>query len=150
MLKKLNKKNVGWTMLIIFLAMQVFSIDKTNPEVDKTLDFFSTVDVPNDVKTLLVNACMDCHSDETNYPWYTNIEPVSWFVKGHIKEGRRRLNFSKWQAYDSPRKSHKIDECIEAIEEKWMPMSSYKWMHSSARISDPERKRLVVFFESLR
>lgn len=150
MFKKLNRKNIGWTMLIVFLAMQVFSIDKTNPTTDEKVDFLSTVDVPNDVKMLLENACMDCHSHNTTYPWYTNIEPVSWLVKGHIKEGRKHLNFSTWQTYDSPRKSHKIDECIEVIEEKWMPMASYTWMHSEAKLTDDNRSRLIAFFESLR
>ena len=136
--------------LATLLIIQVFSIDKTNPAIDSNMDFFQTVDIPNDVKTMLKNACADCHSHEIKYPWYTNIEPFSWWIKGHIKGGLDQLNFSKWQQYDAPRKNHKIDECIEVIEKKSMPLTSYVWMHKDAKLSDEDRTRLVAFFESLR
>lgn len=130
--------------------MQVFSIDKTNPPIDEKLDFFSTVQVPEDVNTMLKYSCVDCHSHSSKYPWYTNIEPISWWIKGHIKGGLQHLNFSVWQAYDAPKRRHKIDECIEVLEQERMPIKSYTWAHKEAKLTDEDRKRLIVFFESLR
>jgi len=145
-----KKKKVAIIVFVLLLIIQVFSIDKTNPPVDPTLDMFATVQMPDDVSTLLKNACSDCHSNTTEYPWYTNVEPISWWIKGHITGGREHLNFSEWQSYDSPRKNHKINECIEVIEKKWMPMATYAWLHPDAKLSDKDRQRLIVFFESLR
>lgn len=145
-----NKKKIALGILVLLLVIQVFSIDKTNPSIDPQLNMFDTVEMPNDVKTLLKNACADCHTNETKYPWYTNIEPVSWWIKRHINKGRGNLNFSSWESLDASRKNHKINECIEVIEKKWMPMATYTWLHSDAKLSDADRKRLVVFFESLR
>ena len=92
-LKNFSRKKVGWGALILLLLIQVFSIDKTNPPADPQDDFMTLTAPPVEIKTILKNACYDCHSNHTEYPWYTNIEPVSWWVKGHIKNGRRQVNF---------------------------------------------------------
>ena len=117
-----RKTKIALGIILILLVIQVFSIDKTNPNVDPNLDMIKTVKMPVDVEALLKNSCVDCHSNETTYPWYTNIEPVSWWVKGHINRGRQTFNISEWQSYDASKKNHKINDCMEVIEKKWMPM----------------------------
>jgi hypothetical protein len=149
-MKKLNVKKILLILLALLVIIQVFSIDKTRPEIVASEDLLQSDAVPEDVKTLLRNACADCHSFETKYPWYTNIEPLSWWIKGHIKGGRQKLNFSIWNSYPDKRKAHKIDECIEVLEQKRMPMKSYTWIHSEAKLSDENNKRLMAYFESLR
>jgi len=147
---KLSKKKAAVGILFLFILIQIFSIDKTNPKVDSNLNLYDVVEIPDDVQNLLKASCNDCHSNETKYPWYTNIEPVSWWIKGHINGGREHLNFSEWESYNPSRKSHKITECIEVVEKKWMPISSYTWLHPNSKLDEEQRKRLIIFFESLR
>ncbi|MBT8190316.1 MAG: heme-binding domain-containing protein [Saprospiraceae bacterium] len=142
-------KKVLLAALAILVIIQVFSIDKTNPPVDESIDFFSTTQIPGDVMGLLKHACADCHSYKTKYPWYTNIEPVSWWIKGHIDHGRGNLNFSEWGDYSKEDQVHFIRECIEVIEEKRMPLTIYALSHKEARLSDSDRQKMVEFFRNL-
>ena len=146
---KLYKK-IAWGLLAALVVIQFFRIDKTNPPYDSKNDFISLTNPPENVKSLLKAACYDCHSNESIYPWYTNIAPISFWIKGHINNGRKHLNFSEWGTYNDNRKDHKMEECVEYVGEAWMPLSSYTWVHSDARLSDEDRNRLVTYFESLR
>lgn len=149
-MKYLKLRYILLFTLILLVAMQLFSIDKSTEEIDPAEDFYQTVQMPDDVKTILRTACNNCHSNETSYPWYANIEPVSWWIQGHINNGRGNLNFSKWQSYDASRKNRKIDECVEVLEQRRMPFSSYVMMHKEAQLSDEQYNRLIAFFESMR
>ncbi len=142
-------KKILLGLLAIFIVMQIFSIDKSNPPVDPSKDFLSTQNIPDDVMTILKHACMDCHSHYTRYPWYTNLEPFSWYVKGHIKHGRGKLNFSEWGDYDEEDKSYLLHECEEVLKEKRMPLASYMIAHPKARITQENRNELIKFFNSL-
>lgn len=82
------KKKILIALAIILVGIQFIRIDKQNPTIVAGNDFIVINDTPEDVATLLKTACYDCHSNETKYPWYTNISPISWFVKHHIDEGR--------------------------------------------------------------
>jgi len=97
---------------------------------------------------MLKTSCYDCHSNQPTYPWYTNIAPVSWWIKHHINEGTHHLNFSIWGTYSEKRKNHKLEECIEMIEEDEMPMSSYKIMHAESKLTDTQKLQLVEFFKA--
>ena len=94
-MKYLKLRYILLFTLILLVAMQLFSIDKSTEEIDPAEDFYQTVQMPDDVKTILRTACNNCHSNETSYPWYANIEPVSWWIQGHINNGRGNLNYSK-------------------------------------------------------
>jgi len=128
--------------------MQFFPIDKTNPSIDTTKDYITLTQPPANIASLLKNACYDCHANTTTYPWYTSIAPVSWWVKGHIDNGRKQLNFSVWGDYSDKKKDHKIEECVEFVEETRMPLLSYIIAHSEARMSDEERAELVAWFRA--
>lgn len=143
-------KRILTIALLVLIFIQVFSIDKTNPPIDKGLDFYSSYDIPADTQLLLKSACNDCHSHERAYPWYTNIEPVSWWIRGHIRGGVQKLNFSEWNSYDQGKKDHKLEECIEMVENKNMPLKSYTWMHPEAKLSSEDRQKLVDFFKKIR
>ena len=148
--KRITKKSVGIALLVIIIVMQFFAIDKSNVTVDPAKDFVVQVKAPADVINILKVACYDCHSNESIYPWYTNVAPVSWWVKSHINDGRKHLNFSVWNDYNDKRKSKKIKECIEEIEEGEMPLKSYTIIHKDAELSKEQQKILVDFFNSLR
>lgn len=147
---KLTKKNIGITLIGILIFIQIIRIDKTNLKVYPPLDFISITKPNNEITSLLKNACYDCHSNEVKYPWYTNIAPVSWWIKHHINEGSHHLNFSIWGTYKSRRMDHKLKECIEMIEEGEMPMYSYTIMHSESKLSKAQQELLINWFKSLR
>lgn len=143
-------KKVLIGIVVVFVGMQFFRIDKTNPSVDINKDFIVMTNPDEEVQNILNVACYDCHSNTTSYPWYTNIAPVSWWLKHHIDEGREELNFSNWGDYNEKRSDHKLEECIELVKEGEMPLSSYTWTHGEAKLSHEQRVKLTTFFQSLR
>jgi hypothetical protein len=150
MKKRLTVKNIAIFLILVLLFIQSFRIDKTTQPINPATDFISLTAANIDVAKTLKIACYDCHSNQPTYPWYTNIAPVSWWVKHHINEGSRHLNFSEWGTYSEKRKNHKLKECIEMVEEGEMPMSSYTIMHSEAKLTDSQKLQLVEFFKGLK
>lgn len=150
MKKKFTRRNILIGLIALFLLMQLFRIDKTATPVDPKTDFISLSSANPEVAGLLRTACYDCHSSQPSFPWYTNIAPVSWWIKHHIDEGQQELNFSDWGSYSEKRKNHKLEECIELIEEGEMPMASYTWMHKEAKLTDAQKLQLVEFFRAVK
>jgi hypothetical protein len=150
MKKRFSLKKISLILAITLLFIQSFRIDKSTKAVDPSKDLISLT-VPNEeVTQLLKIACYDCHSNQPTFPWYTNIAPVSWWIKHHINEGSHHLNFSEWGTYELKRKNHKLDECVEMLEKNEMPMSSYTWMHPEAKLTDAQRLVLVEWFKGLK
>ncbi len=150
MKKKLTVKNISIFLVFLFLAIQSIRIDKTTEPVNPATDFIALTSANTDIANTLKVACYDCHSNQPTYPWYTNIAPFSWWIKHHIDEGSHHLNFSIWGTYTEKRKNHKLDECVEMVEEGEMPMSSYTLMHGDAKLTDAQKQQLVEFFKSLK
>ena len=143
-------KKILVALLLVFIVMQFFRIDKTNPPVTEEKDFMSINNGDIAMNGIIKNSCYDCHSNTTTYPWYTNIAPVSWWLKGHVDHGRGNLNFSEWGDLDKDKRKHKLEECSYLVRKSRMPISSYLLMHSGARMSDEEREKLASYFDSLR
>lgn len=150
MKKRLTLKNISVFFVFLLLLIQSFRIDKTTQPVDPTKDFITLSSANAEVANTLKIACYDCHSNQPTYPWYTNVAPFSWWVKHHINEGSDHLNFSEWGIYSEKRKNHKLEECIEMIEEGEMPMDPYTWMHKEAKLTDVQKLQLVEFFKALK
>lgn len=148
MKKYFTFKNIAIFLVFLLLAIQSIRIDKTTEPVNPETDFIALTSANSDVAGMLKTACYDCHSNQPTYPWYTNIAPVSWWIKHHIDEGSHHLNFSIWGTYKEKRKNHKLDECVEMIEEGEMPMSSYTLMHGDAKLTDAQKLQLVEFFKA--
>jgi cytochrome c553 len=132
------------------LVLQFFQINKTNPEIKPGEDFLVINKTEASTAKLLKDACYDCHSHETKYPWYTNVVPLSWWIKKHIVKGREELNFSTWATYTAKKADHKLEESIEMLEEKKMPLKSYVIAHSEAKLSADQIKQLSDYFRSQR
>ena len=110
-------------------------------------DITRIVNVPENALTILKNACYDCHSNNTRYPWYVSIQPVGWIMSDHIKNGKENLNFSDFGIY-SPRKQTNKSRAIKtSIEESSMPLPAYVIMHGSARLSAEDKKILIDWAE---
>ena len=136
-------------VLIILIIIQFFAIDKTNPPVNASQDFVFYTNTPPKVASILKVACYDCHANTTKYPWYTSIQPIAWWIKGHINNGRKHLNYSEWTLYDTKKQRHKIEEMIEVLEDKEMPMLSYMIAHQDAWIDEQQRQLVVEWLKTL-
>ena len=123
-------KYILFALGAIFFAMQLISVDRSNPPVTSDLD------APVEVKAILKRSCYDCHSNEVNWPWYSYIAPVSWLVAHDVKEGREELNFSEWSKHSGDLKMK--EEIIEEIAEGEMPLPFYLITHPKASVSKQE------------
>lgn len=141
-------KKIGIAVVVILVLMQFKRIDKTNPEFNDAEDFITITQPPEEIATLIKNACYDCHSHQAKYPWYSNVAPISWLLENHINEGREHLNFSTWGTYEAKKADHKLEECMEEIKKGNMPMKPYVLMHSEAKMTDEQKTTLVAWFES--
>lgn len=144
------KKKILYGLLIIVIAIQFFRIDKTNPKINIADDFIEITEPPREIASILKSSCYDCHSNESNYPWYSNIAPVSWWVKHHIDEAQEELNFSKWSTYDVKKKDHKLEEMAEEVEEGEMPLNEYTWTHAEAKLSAEQQTALINWIKETR
>ncbi len=141
---KLTKK-IGLGVVIIFGIAQFFAPEK-NEGALKSLDtFIAETNPPDKVHSILKNACFDCHSNTTKYPWYNSITPVNYWLDAHVKDGKKHLNFSDWNTYSLKRKEHKMDELHEEVSEKEMPLNSYTWTHADANLSQEEIDAVVAW-----
>ena len=150
MKKKFTLKKILLVLAILLLFIQSFRIDKSTKPVDSSKDFISLTSPSTEVNQLLKMACYDCHSNQPTFPWYANVAPVSWWIKHHIDEGSEHLNFSEWGTFTPKRKHHKLEECVEMLEDGEMPMSSYTWMHNESKLTDAQRLLLVNWFKGLK
>jgi hypothetical protein len=118
--------------LVLFLAIQLVPVDRSNPPVGMELS------APPQVQSVLRKSCYDCHSNETNWPWYAYVAPISWSVAGHVDHGRSHLNFSEWGSYGAVDQAEMIEEIWEEVEERTMPLPGYLRFHREALLSDDE------------
>jgi hypothetical protein len=98
--------------------------------------------VPANVKTILHKACMDCHSNNTRYPWYSKIQPVDWWLTDHIKDGKKALNFDEYTNRSLRYQYNKMDETIDMVRDGKMPLKSYLWIHKDAKLTQEEKDAL--------
>ena len=145
-----KSKKILIGLAVLFIIIQFFSIDKSNPPVEAGVDMIEVVQVPAEIEAILKTSCYDCHTNETIYPWYTNVAPVSWWIKKHVNEGRDELNFSEWGSYSLRRKDHKLDEIVELVDEDEMPLKSYLLVHGEASLSTEQKAQLVDWAKALR
>lgn len=140
----------GYALLGVIVIAQFFRPERSNPPSDASRDIRAHLQVSSEVDALLQRACQDCHTHNTSWPWYSNISPVSWFVAEHVNDGRRHLNFSDWAKYDAKRADHKLEEMVEVLEDRAMPLPSYLPLHGHARLSDEDIQTLVEWAKTER
>lgn len=140
---------IGWLAVIVVavvLAIQVIPVERNVSTVPPGQSFQKTEKVPANVAAILKVSCYDCHSNNTRYPWYSELQPGAWFMARHIKKGKEELNFDEFNNYSKRRKKAKIKSIISQIEKDEMPLRSYRMMHGNARLSADEKKELLDFF----
>jgi hypothetical protein len=140
-------------LLVIFIALQFFRPEK-NIAKDQNAALKNDITVkhgvPADIKQMLEVACNDCHSNNTRYPWYSNIQPSAWFLADHVEDGKKELNFNEFSAYRLRRQYHKFEEIEEMVEQGIMPLSSYTWIHRDAILSEDQKAAIINWAKSSR
>lgn len=124
-------------LLLTLAGMQLIPVERANPAVESDLN--ATLEVAE----VLRRACYDCHSNETRWPWYSRIAPVSWWVASHVEHGRGDLNFSEWPSFDFEAQAQALDDIREQILRDEMPLWSYALVHRDARLSEGDREILL-------
>jgi hypothetical protein len=144
------KKKILWGILLLFIAIQFIRPARNISDEITQNDLTQQYNISTDITDLLDKACNDCHSNNTYYPWYANVQPIGWWLQHHVDEGKRELNFSEFGSYSPRKQDHKLEELIELVEKGAMPLSSYTLVHHDAKLSDEEKKTLTGWAKRLR
>ncbi len=129
-------RKIGWLAVLVLAALQFVPVTRDNPPVRG--DF----DGPPEVREILVRSYYDCHSNETAWPWYSRVAPISFLVAGHVEEARAELNFSEWRTYDRARRAKAGADILEQVEKREMPLPMYVIIHGQAKLSGSELQTL--------
>jgi len=122
------KRIIFLLLIITFIGIQFIEVERTNPPV--TAD----INAPTEIKTIFRTSCYDCHSNETVWPWYSKIAPVSWLVSNDVKDGRKHLNFSEWEKLYSEKRAKLKKEIWDEVNKDEMPLNIYTYLHPSAKL----------------
>jgi len=136
-------------LLFVFIVIQFIHPKPNKVSGDQPNAIEKSFAIPEDVKTILQKACNDCHTNNTRYPWYSNIQPVDWWLTNHINEGKKKLNFDE---YTNKRLRYQYDnmkETIDLVKKGEMPLNSYTWIHKDAILTDNEKNKLIGWAEGI-
>jgi cytochrome c553 len=136
-------KKIGLTVLIVLIGIQFIQPARNENGQALPTDISKTVFIPDNVKSLLQTTCNDCHSNNTNYPWYANIQPMGWLLANHIKGGKAELNFNEFGTYSQRRQQSKLKSIASQVKDDEMPLASYAFLHKNAKLTK-EQKALII------
>jgi hypothetical protein len=142
-------KTIGWLLLIAIVVIQFFHPKKNIHEGDQPNAISKKFQLSADVKTILDKACMDCHSNNTRYPWYNNIQPVAWWLNNHVKDGKKELNFDDYINRRPRFQYRRMEQTIDLVKKGEMPLDSYTWVHKDAILSEEEKTKLFDWAQSI-
>ena len=132
-------KKAALAIVLVIGGMQLIRPRKTNPPVDPARELKTHTQLPADVARVLNRSCGDCHSNQTRWPWYSDVAPVSWVVIDDVNEGRRHVNLSDWAKYDADHAERKLGQICDEVKDGGMPLVSYTWVHKGTKLSQAER-----------
>ncbi|MCX6291399.1 MAG: heme-binding domain-containing protein [Bacteroidetes bacterium] len=149
MIKKIFKK-VRWILLAAFIIIQFFHPEKNSSTTPSPNHISKVFPVPDDVQKIFDVSCNDCHSNNSHYPWYFNIQPVAWWMNDHIEEGKGELNFDEYASYRLRRQYHKFEKIAEEVKEDEMPLGSYTLIHRNAILDENQKQVIEHWCEAMR
>jgi hypothetical protein len=143
-------KKILIVLLAVLIVIQFIRPKKNKAEGPQPNFIGNKYAIPSDVNAILVKACNDCHSNNTSYPWYANLQPIHWWLDKHIRDGKRHLNYDEYTNRSARYQDHKMEETIEMVEGGSMPLNSYTWTHKDAKLTAEEKKKLIDWANSVR
>jgi heme-binding protein len=141
---------IALVLLVALVGIQFVPTTRNQSDIVPKTDFMIVNEVPTNIKEKIQISCYDCHSNNTQYPWYNKVQPMAWLLQRHIAEGKSELNFNEWDTYSNRRKKSKLKSTISQIENGEMPMDSYTLIHSDAKFSDSEKLLVTEWITQLR
>ncbi len=144
----LKKTLLGLAVLLV--VIQFFHPKKNVSEGVQTDSIAAVFTTSEEVKSILAKSCNDCHSNNTIYPWYNNIQPVAWWLSHHVNDGKQKLNFDEFATYSLRRQYHKMEETEEMIKQNEMPLFSYTITHRNAVLGESEKQLLINWSKAIR
>jgi hypothetical protein len=142
-------KKIGLILLGALVLIQFIRPEKNQSTVNPDQQLTSRYPIPDSVNTILQKACMDCHSNNSHYPWYASVQPIAWWLDEHIRDGKKHLNFDEYTNRSLRYQFHKMEETIEMVKTEEMPLSSYTWTHTEARLTKAERIAITQWAQSV-
>lgn len=136
-------KIAGTSIIAILVVMQLFRPARNQHQGPFPQDISGVVALPDSAAALLKIACYDCHSSNTNYPWYANVQPVAWYLTHHVEEGKRELNFNDFASYPKRKQERKLKAIASQVKDDEMPLSSYTIIHKKARLSKGQKEVII-------
>ena len=143
-------KKIFYFLLILLAVIQFIPVEYNEGKNTTTHSIETVHHVPDAVLTTFKNSCYDCHTNQTNYPWYAKIRPVAFWIANHVDEGKEELNFSTFGDYSLRRQYHKLEEISEQIEENEMPLKSYTLIHGNAKLTELQKSEVKDWVTALR
>ncbi|MEA3462554.1 MAG: heme-binding domain-containing protein [Bacteroidota bacterium] len=140
-------KLVGLGLIVLLILLQFFRPERNSAPPDPELDMLTVVSPPEPIADLIRTACYDCHSNQTVYPWYSRISPVSWYLNKHIVEGKEELNFSDYGQLEKADKIGALADFYDVLDAGTMPLQSYLLIHKQARLSQEDIEALCSWSE---
>jgi len=132
-------------IVAIVLLIQLYRPAKTNPPADPSKSLFAIPQMPHDVAQSLEHSCSDCHTDNTTWPKYSYVAPISWLVVDDVNEGRRHVNFSEWGTFSAERQQQKLTQICDEVKDGGMPLRQYTWMHSGTALNQQQRDTICTW-----
>jgi hypothetical protein len=142
-------KKIAMGLLVALVIIQFFKPARNISAEKSPNDITNKYAVPASVQEILKTSCYDCHSNNTVYPWYANIQPVAWWIADHINEGKKELNFSEFVTYSPKKAHHKLEEVNEMVKEGEMPLQSYTIIHQDTKLSEPQKLEIATWADGL-
>ena len=142
-------KTIGWVLLFALIVIQFFHPEKNIHPGDQPNSIEKKFTVSSDVKNILDKACYDCHSNNTRYPWYNNIQPVAWWLADHVNEGKRELNFDDFIMRRPRFQYNRMKQTIDLVKKEAMPLDSYTWIHKDAILTEEEKTKIYDWAKSI-
>jgi hypothetical protein len=142
-------KYIAGLALVALIGIQFFPTDRNESYSTTETDFMVVNDVPVEIQQQLQTSCYDCHSNNTSYPWYNQIQPAAWYLEDHIKEGKAELNFNEWGTYSDRRKNSKLRSIVKQIQSGEIPMESYTLIHGDAVLSKAQQTDVIEYLVKL-
>lgn len=136
-------KKIVLALLLLIVGVQFIQPARNQSGQVLPADFTEVYQVPQNIQAILRNACFDCHSNNTAYPWYARFQPGAWFMSSHINNGKGELNFSEFGNLSSRKQSSKLRGIANQIKDGDMPLTPYKWLHKNARLTGQDRKIII-------
>ena len=143
-------KIIALILLVGFVGIQFVPTDLNQSDTVPKTDFLLVNNTQENISALLQESCYDCHSNNTEYPWYNKVQPVAWFLEDHINEGKEELNFNESDAYSNRRKNSKLKSIISQVKDDEMPLASYTLIHKDAKLSNSEKTLIIDYMKNLK